>query len=117
MSKNSEKNTSKNKNTSAKNTNQNQKKDSNKFSFVRWFWYLIIVSIVVAFWINAAQNSQLAPIFWAWSWTIEIVNETEDLSLNQWLDHYQSWDFKKINVMDRTQAALFAIRNNLVDIF
>lgn len=25
--------------------------------------------------------------------------------------------FKKINVMDRTQAALFAIRNNLVDIF
>ena len=103
MSKNSEKNTSKNKNTSAKNTNQNQKKDTNKFSFARWFWYLIIVSIVVAFWINAAQNSQLAPIFWAWSWAIEIVNETEDLSLNQWLDHYQSWDFKKINVInDRT---------------
>lgn len=25
--------------------------------------------------------------------------------------------FKKINVMDRTQAALFAIRNNLIDIF
>ena len=25
--------------------------------------------------------------------------------------------FKKIDVMDRTQAALFAIRNNLVDIF
>jgi hypothetical protein len=37
MSKNSEKNTSKNKNTSAKNTNQNQKKDTTKFSFARWF--------------------------------------------------------------------------------
>ena len=25
--------------------------------------------------------------------------------------------FKKINVMDRTQAAVFAIRNNLINVF
>jgi len=97
MSKNSEKNTEKKVDNKK---NQWWKKEVKSTPSYRWIGYFIIVSLVVAFWINATQNSQLAPIFWAWSWAIEVVEETEDLTLNQWLEHYQSWDFKKVNVIN-----------------
>ena len=97
MSKNSEKNTEKKVDNKK---NQWWKKEVKSTPSYRWIGYFIIVSLVVAFWINATQNSQLAPIFWAWSWVIEVVEETEDLTLNQWLEHYQSWDFKKVNVIN-----------------
>jgi len=97
MSKNSEKNTEKKVDNKK---NQWWKKEVKSTPSYRWIGYFIIVSLVVAFWINATQNSQLAPIFWAWSWAIEVIEETEDLTLNQWLEHYQSWDFKKVNVIN-----------------
>ena len=97
MSKNSEKNTEKKVDNKK---NQWWKKEVKSTPSYRWIGYFIIVSLVVAFWINATQSSQLAPIFWAWSWAIEVIEETEDLTLNQWLEHYQSWDFKKVNVIN-----------------
>ena len=103
MSKNSEKNkeiTKKNNEVSKKNNEWTPEKNKKKSDSYRWWGYWVIVLLVVAFWLNATQNSKLAPIFWAWSWAIEVVGDEESLTLNQWLDHYQSWDFKKVNVIN-----------------
>ena len=103
MSKNSEKNkeiTKKNNEISKKNNEWTPEKNKKKSDSYRWWGYWVIVLLVVAFWLNATQNSKLAPIFWAWSWAMEVVTEDESLALNQWLDHYQSWDFKKVNVIN-----------------
>ena len=96
MSKNSEKN----KNLPKNNNEWAPKSNKKKSDSFRWWGYWTIVVLVIAFWLNAAQNSKLAPIFWAWSWAIEVVSENESLTLNQWLDHYQSWDFRKVNVIN-----------------
>jgi len=93
MAKNSEKNNSPK---NAWTPNKNKKSTDS----LRWRGYWVVVLLVVAFWFNSVQNSKLAPIFWAWSWALEVIAEDETISLNEWLEHYESWDFKKVNVIN-----------------
>lgn len=79
---------------------ENNKKKKKNLSLYRWWGYWILFILVVTFWLRATQNTMLSPIFSAWSWAVEMIDETENLTINQWLEYYQSWEFKKIIVIN-----------------
>ena len=91
------------KNTQKANQAKNQwtNKKNKKNIFVRWWWYGLFLILVVLLCIKATQNSELASsVFWSTTWAVQKIDETEELTLNQWLDHYQSWDFTKVEVIN-----------------
>ena len=91
------------KNTQKTNQAKNQwtNKKNKKNIFVRWWWYGLFLILVVLLCVKATQNSELASsVFWSTTWAVQKIDETEELTLNQWLDHYQSWDFTKIEVIN-----------------
>ena len=83
----------------AKNSWTNKKNKKN--IFVKWWWYGLFLILVVLLCVKATQNSELASsVFWSTTWAVQMIEETEELTLNQWLDYYQSWDFMKVEVIN-----------------
>ena len=92
----------------AKNTTNNTKKEvskpqqpkkKQKNSYL-WWMYGIIFVIFVTLGLKSLQDSQLPAQFWAGSWVSLYIQESEELPLNVWLEHYQNWDYQKVTVIN-----------------
>jgi len=72
-------------------------KSPNGFSMWRIYWFLFVICIT---WGLRSLDSATPTNLAANTWTMVSIDETEEITLNQWLDYYRSGDFKNVVVIN-----------------
>ncbi len=72
-------------------------KSPNGFSMWRIYWFLFVICIT---WGLRSLDSATPTNLAANTWTMVSIDETEEITLNQWLGYYRSGDFKNVVVIN-----------------
>ena len=72
-------------------------KSPNGFSMWRIYWFLFVICIT---WGLRSLDSATPTNLAANTWTMVSIDETEEITLNQWWDYYRSGDFKNVVVIN-----------------
>lgn len=78
----------------------------------KWRGYGILFIILITLGLRLIQNNSLIPAFWVNTGTIQVIEETEKVSLNQWLANYHNWVFKKISLTNDEDLKGFELIKN-----
>ena len=82
------------------NNKWNNKQKKGIYSSYKWWWYWLLFIILISLGLRAAQLNTVYPNWLTSTWVIEKVEKTEILPLNEWLEHYQSWEYDKISLIN-----------------
>ena len=86
-----------------KQANKKSKKVANESKNpFKWWIYGLLFVICITLWLRSLENSSVSNLS-LWTWVTANIEETEDLPLTSWLEHYKAWEYKSIVVINDAQ--------------
>ena len=96
------------------NNKWNNKQKKGIYSSYKWWWYWLLFIILISLGLRAAQLNTVYPNWLTSTWVIEKVEKTEILPLNEWLEHYQSWEYDKISLINDQDLEGYQLYHSII---
>ncbi len=86
-----------------------KKEKKSAFASYKWRIYGLLFIVLISLGLRLVQNNSLISTFWVNTGTVQVIEENEKLSLNQWLEHYHNGTFQKISLTNDEELKGFEL--------